>query len=473
MKLLYLISRIGGLDGTALQYNNYVKMFRKVFGISVYTITGKINEEFGPFRERENMILFPELSVEDETRNFLYANSFKGKFSRDSWFPVFEKSMESIYDMLKKTISEISPEIVVMHNLFSFAHFHIAAGVALRRIVREFPGIKFVSMAPDSDFERKERLGMMEEEIVGLLSSNKKLPGPVYAENIYHVVLNSSQMRQFVEDYNIPESHVFKVPDFEDFYTMYRLEFRKDFMPLLEKNHLSFIDGAIKYTEKKCSEDDFYILFAVRPVERKKIIPSMLIAKLLLSDKINGRMLKFVITHPDREENGDYMQKIAAFAESEKLDLIYLGERIKLRKQEDSDFTLDEVYFHLSKMKTVGFVGSSAGGWENVTVELSKHSIPVFVNPELPSFKDMVSLGLDFKELPISEVKDIDTGNKKDLSAILRNPRVSSFKKEFIKIITNPDYKAKIVSNNFAVSESKLSLNSAASKWNAIFERIK
>ena len=101
---------------------------------------------------------------------------------------------------------------MIVHNLLSLRHLHPAAAIAIKEIIEENPERSFVSFAPDSDWERLEKLEQVKKSVKRLIAceSGDGL-GPYSYNNLYHLVLNPVQKKVFNEIYGIAKEKIFEI----------------------------------------------------------------------------------------------------------------------------------------------------------------------------------------------------------------------------------------------------------------------
>jgi len=466
-----ILMRSGGLDGVAIQADEYSAMLTECIDVDVKLITGlderSYNSEDAPppptvierldFNHPDSILLFGnEFTMGPETEGVK-------KLSDNEWCELFELHKNSIRDDIDKIISNIpysSP--VIIFNLLSLRHAHPAAAAALREIIEKHQNRAFLSHAADPDAERPEKISRIKPFILKYISANtmdkEYSGGPYKMDNLYHIVLNPKQRENFLYKYMIKSDHVFEMPDFLEFDNESPCIPNKPdegFKEYLESKCIFADDDKYQYSTAPISDDAVYFLSPVRPVYRKRIKEAMMVA--YHYGNIRNKSVVFVITHPDIDDRQYFMETVK-FANAMGVQYVHLGESFTTKK-------LSYVYRNFAALNTVGVVASSAGGWENALNELAAACIPFFMSISLNSFKtltekmDIEAYGMDFSGLS----NLFKTGLSEKLSGIdLSGIAYMQSLVEWIDETLDPDIRERIVVNNFNQAYKFLSQKAAA-----------
>jgi len=410
-----ILMRMGGLDGVAMQKKEYRHLLNSI-DISVHAITGLLEKEFDtpdPIGHRETII--PELDFYHPDSQLLFANQFTEgdekegieEISDSEWLTLLEKHKEIIKNAIDSVLQKIPNNTpVIVYNLVSLRHAQPAAALALKELIEKYPNRGFLSHAADPDAERPEKIARIKEHCLKKISCKPEdqpySGGPYNANNLYHIVLNPIQRNNFINKYNIPENHIFEIPDFMQFASS-----TPQILPQPKEIFLNFLAGqrvkpngtSYQYEHERnnnaeVDSDTIFFLSPVRPVYRKQLKEAMVVAKQYAISR--NKKVAFVVTHPNIDDKV-YFQKTVEFADALNLDYYHLGERFTLK-------TLDYVYENMAPMNTIGLVASNAGGWENALNEMAHASIPFFMNNKLNSFKPITekigikTFGTDFMD---------------------------------------------------------------------------
>ena len=477
-----ILMRSGGLDGVAIQADEYYAMLTNCIGVDAKIISGLDertsydSDDIPPpptiierlnFNHPDSLLLFGnEFTMGPET------NGVK-QISEQEWCELFERHKNSIRNDIDKIISEIPHNTpVIVFNLLSLRHAHPAAAVALREIIEKYPNRAFLSHAADPDAERPEKISRIKPFVLKYISANKMdeeySGGPYKMDNLYHIVLNPKQHENFLYKYMIKADHVFEMPDF--------LEFESDTPVIPDKPD----DGFIDYISSKCifaendhyqystvpiPDDAVYFLSPVRPVYRKRIKEAMLVAYHYGISR--DKTVVFVVTHPDIDDRQYFMETVK-FANAMGVHYVHLGESFSMQK-------LNYVYKNFSALNTVGVVASAAGGWENALNELAASCIPFFMSITLNSFKtltehmDIKTYGMDFSGLSnLFKTGLAERISGVDLSGIAYMQNLI----EWIDETMDPKKREKIVVHNFNQAYKYLSQEAAAKRLIKSFQSV-
>lgn len=387
-----ILMRNGGLDGVALQAREYRHLLNRL-DIGVHVMTGRCETKFStenPIGHKQTVITRLDFYHKDSM--LLFANQFKygvekegvEEISDDKWHEIFAVHKEKIKKSIDKILKEIPHNTPVMvYNLVSLRHAHPAAAVAIYELMLKYPNRAFISHSADPDAERPEKINRIKKEMLTVISANppdkEYSGGPYNLPNLYHIVLNPTQRDNFINKYGIPKEHVFEIPDFLDFPSpepVYLHYPKKIFLEFLSNCCLKRHKSSYKYINRPIDKDTIYFISPVRPVYRKCLKESMLVAQ-QYGKKFNKDVV-FVVTHPDSDDKQYFLETIE-FAESIDLPYFHLGERFTLG-------SLDTVYENMAALHSIGVVASCAGGWENALNEMARACIPFYMNSKLNSY---------------------------------------------------------------------------------------
>jgi hypothetical protein len=403
-----IIMRTGGLDGVALQVREYRYLLNHL-NIKVFTITGRAEGSSGPLDPiGQKHKVISRLDFRHKDTRLLFANQFTegpekediSRINKEEWLELFETHKAIIKKKLDSILRFIPGNMpVFIFNLVSLRHAHPAAAVALKEIIEKYQERGFISHSADPDAERPEKIERIKdfalEKISAALPGQEYSGGPYRMKNLYHIVLNPTQKRNFINKYKVPSGRVFEIPDFLEFKSRKPLITSfpsKIFMDYLSDRALKPAKDSYTYSRAQISRKMLFFLSPVRPVYRKRIKESMLAA--FQYGKKNNIDVAYVVTHPNKDDM-DYFLKTVEFADRLGLKYYHLGQTFSLK-------TLENVYDNFVPLKTIGVVSSSSGGWENALNEMARAGIPFYMNVRLNSFLPLtrkigiISHGTDF-----------------------------------------------------------------------------
>ena len=487
MDLTYpvIIMRTGGLDGVALQAREYRHLLNNI-DISVHVITGRCETKFAPANPiGHRQTIVSRLDFYDKISQTLFSNQFESgdeinpklpTLSEAEWIEMFDEHKEKIkrrIDSVLKKIEHNTP--VLVYNLVSLRHAQPAAAMAIKELMQKYPNRAFLSHAADPDAERPEKIRRIKQFVLPFLSANEMdqtySGGPFHFDNLYHIVLNPTQRDNFINKYNIPDNHVFEIPDFLEFPSpepVRKMFPKRIFLTFMSRCCIQLHKKSYKYINRPVGKDTLYFLSPVRPVYRKRLKEAMLIAKKY--GETHGREAVFVVTHPNKDDK-NYFMDIIKFAHEIELPFYHLGKSFSLD-------TLDAVYENLAALDTIGVVASSAGGWENALNEMARACIPFFMDRTLNSYKPLTeeikikTLGTAFA--PYSDLIEKTTPEKLksiDLSSINETEKIFLWLEEMLQ--ANPRHE--VVEHNYRKAYDYLSHEATLARLvkgiNYIYER--
>jgi hypothetical protein len=476
-----IIMRTGGLDGVALQAREYRHLLNKL-DINVHVITGACQTKFAPSNpigHKQTMV--SRLDFHHNDSMLLFANQFtrgselKGveKISSRHWLELFEYHKGKIFKRIDKILSSIPHNTpVLIYNLVSLRHAHPAAAVALLEIMKKYPNRAFISHSADPDAERPEKIERIKDFVLRKISADPTKDeysgGPYNLPNLYHIVLNPTQRKSFLKKYEIPENHIFEIPDFLDFPSsepFIRIAPRKIFVKYLSERRLKSKGDSYKYESGHIDKDTLIFISPVRPVYRKRLKEAMLLVREY--GHICGKEIIFIVTHPNTDDK-HYFAKTIKFAEKIDLPYYHLGEDFSLE-------TLDLVYENLAAFSSVGIIASAAGGWENALNEMARFCIPFCMDSKLNSFKPLTgeigikTHGIDFSQITPG-VEKIKKSRYKAGQFVSEPFMIDAFK--WIDKMFNPQKRKKLVEHNYRKAYDYLSHDATMPKLVKSIEHV-
>ena len=465
-----IIMRHGGLDGVALQKEEYFGLLQKL-EIGMHVVSGRQERAYTPEESKGRAFTIVErLDFHHPDSKLLFANQFEHgpetegveRIDEARWREIFEVHRREIHDAIDAVLRAIPRNTpVLVYNLVSLRHAHPAAAVALRDLMREHPQRGFLSHSADPDAERPEKIERIHDWALEVISANEPDEpyngGPYREPNLWHIVLNPTQRANFVLKYDVPSEQVFEIPDF--------LEFPGKEPPVAaapEPGYLEEIaakavvpDGdGFRYQSTQLDARTVFFLSPVRPVYRKRLIEAMLVAHAYGVSR--GEHVAFVVTHPNLDDPPYFLETVR-FAAGLGLTYLHLDEPSLER--------LDRVYANLAPLRTVGMVASSAGGWENALNEMARWCIPFVMAARLNSYPpltrqmDMKTFGMRFRFLTdLSRLKPPEVLRTLDLTIA---PHVTPLLR-WIDRALDPGLRRELVEHNYRNARRHLGLRPTA-----------
>jgi len=465
-----IIMRHGGLDGVALQKEEYFGLLQKL-DIDMHVVSGRQERAYTEEESRGRAFTIVErLDFHHPASKLLFANQFRegpetegvARIDKGEWLKLFAEHRRAIYEAIDEVLRSIPRNTpVLVYNLVSLRHAHPAAAVALRDLMRKYPKRGFLSHSADPDAERPEKIERIHDWALEVISANEPGEpyngGPYREPNLSHIVLNPTQRANFVLKYDVPSEQVFEIPDF--------LEFPGKEPPIAAAPEAGFLeeiaakavvpDGdGFRYEGTAIDEETVFFLSPVRPVYRKRLIEAMQVAHAYAVSR--QERVAFVVTHPNLDDPS-YFRETVRFAAGLGLTYLHLDEPTIER--------LDRVYENLAPLRTAGIVASSAGGWENALNEMARWCIPFAMAARLNSYPpltrqmDVKTFGMRFRFLtdlgrikPVEAIRDLDLTIAPHMTPLLK----------WIDQALDPMSRRELVEHNYRCARRHLGLRPTA-----------
>ncbi|MFQ5631489.1 MAG: hypothetical protein ACE5I1_22185, partial [bacterium] len=392
---LILIMRHGGLDGVALQMQEYLRVLNEI-GLHTHILSGRKETQFGGHTANGLYdTVIDTLDFYHPDSQLLFANGFTHgpetsgveSISQAEWMRIFARHKSSIQEAIEDKLQQLPAQFpILIYNLLSLRHAQPAAAVAIKELIEKYSDRVFISHAADPDAERPEKTSRMKDFALKAISANDPAMsysgGPYSFPNLYHIVINPTQRDNFVNKHSIPKDHVFMIHDFLEFESSEPAIAEAqtpEFVDYLARNTLSPNGKMHRYTANQLTEDTVYFLSPVRPVYRKRLKEAMVVAHEY--GRSRGKKVAFVVTHPNIDDK-QYFAESVVFASQLGIQYIHLGEKFTID-------TLSYVYKNMAALPSVGIVASSAGAWENALNEMAHACIPFIMSETLNSYKPL------------------------------------------------------------------------------------
>lgn len=475
-----IIMRHGGLDGVALQKHEYRALLNEM-GIFLHVIAGREEKEYSSIQRHGQLrTIIRELDFFHSDSKLLYGNAFRNgsetegikEISASEWIALYDFHRKKIRDQIERVLLNVPDNTpVIIYNLLSLRHLHPAAALAIRELVEKYPNRGFLSHSADPDAERPERISRLKSFVLKLISANSpERPysgGPYNMDNLYHIVLNPTQKKKFLEAYGIPEDHIFEIPDFLEFKSEKRCIQKvpqPGFTDFLCRNSVYPVGETYCYQKKEFQKNAIFFLSPVRPIKRKCLKEAMTAA--FCYGRSRNKEIVFIVTHPDIDER-PYFVETVRFAASFNLHYIHLGKNFSLE-------ALNYAYTNLSALPTIGVIASNAGGWENGLNEMANSCIPFFMSDQLNSFEPISkkmgikTFGMDFHPLEKMVDRYPEGGTK-----LIGLPETGQMKELFTWIdgVLDKKDRKSVVEHNYQRAYQHLSSNAIAVRlWRLIWK---
>ncbi len=387
MRIGFVIGRIGGVDGVALETEKWLQVLRRM-GHTCKVLTGDLEGKL------DDVTVAPAFSFDHPATIRIQDKAF-GRM------PATEAGLKSEVDEVTKAIEQellawIDREkldCLVSENANALP-FHLAMGLAIQRVLER---TKLLGVTHDHDFlwERGDRYKTSYAYVQEILDKCF----PIREPNVVHAVINKAAQDTLVRKLGIEK--VVVVPNVMDF--------DKPFGQLDAYN-------ADLRQELGVTDDDILLFQITRVVRRKGIETAIDLVAGLRDPKV-----KLVITGSDRDDDSGYLEELRQRACN--LDVqdrvLFASARFDNQRRIQNGqkiYALHDGYAHAAAMTYF----STYEGFGNAFVEAVVAKVPVFVNDYKPVYwPDIGSLG--FKTVLIEDAK-LTPQAIKDAERVLHDP---------------------------------------------------
>lgn len=424
MKIGFIIGRIGGVDGVALEAEKWIVVLKKM-GHEVYILSGQFQQwEIDP----EHDTLVVEMS-------FFSPESFwsqrKAFFRPDTNIDELNEHLELysaiISDKIIAWAREKGLDLLISENASALpSHLEMGKGIAT---AVENLGIPTITHDHDFAWERGDRYISPHDDINEMVSQYFPLQLP----NSFHAVINLNAQKTLKDKFGRDSIVVPNVMDFD-------LEFGR----LSDKNKFLPRDLGLNEADK--------LLFQItRIVERKGIEVAI-----DLIHRLNEKHVKLIITGDYKDDEGSiyYNELVNQIHELKLMNKVIFASHIIHNKGligngSERNYSLSDAYAHATA--TTYF--STYEGFGNAFVESVLARVPVFVNNYIPVYwPDIGSKGFKTVMLENNELTD---------KAV----------KEMHEIIFNDKLNAEIGEYNFQLGKKYFSYSTLQEKLEELIDR--
>ena len=386
MKIGIIISRIGGVDGVALETEKWIDILKKL-GHEIFILSGKfVNWKKGRTHNTTFPLLyfFSEEILREQEKVF-----FNPDDSPDEIIEEIEENSNIIERRINRWVKDNKIDCILSENA-SALPCHIAMGLGIKKFAEKE---NFPIICHDHDFywERGDRYISKHFEINKLIKDTF----PLILPNAKHAVINTFGKETFRDKFSTDSILVPNVMDFEN----------------------PFINNTTKKGERKFFKDigigrgKKVLLQATRIVKRKGIDTAI---KLL--DKLNDNKLSLIITGSfNDDEYAVYYKSLVELIKKYNLrdNVIFAANKIK------GEVPLPEAY----KISDVTTYFSTYEGFGNAFVESVVAKKPVFVNNYKPVY--MQDIGDKGFKTVMLEDNNLTDESVKQMEEIIYNERLS------------------------------------------------
>ena len=356
MKVGFIIGRIGGVDGVALETEKWAQVLRRM-GHEVFTLAGAYE---GEPQNRECEDLLPTLSfgsrycLREQEKAY-----FGGEGGENELLASIHAEAGRIGRGIEQWVAARDLDVVIPENACALP-CHIAMGLGIKMAV-EKTGTRTITHDHDFAWERGERYVSPYEALNSLVAELFPLRLP----NSIHAVINSAAHLTLKSRFGRSSVVVPNVMDFDIPYGLpsrFNRSMRKDL---------------------GLAEEDFLLFQVTRIVRRKGIEVAI-----DLVHRLDDPRVKLVITGSHEDDTGGYFQELNEQVLRLKLDgqvvfaERFIGNESRTRPDGRKIYSLSDAYAHARACTYF----STYEGFGNAFVESVLSKTPIFLNNYEPVY---------------------------------------------------------------------------------------
>ncbi|MCB9708371.1 MAG: glycosyltransferase family 4 protein [Myxococcales bacterium] len=387
MRIGFIIGRIGGVDGVALETEKWIHVLRRM-GHHIAIITGELQGDV------ENVTVVPALSFGSPTAVSIQKKAFFGAPATEAeLLSELERDSQAIEQELYTWATREKLDYLVSENANALP-FHATLGRAIKRLI-ERTGIPCVSHDHDFYWERGSRYETPHACVLSLLKDCY----PIDAPNVKHAVINKAAKAYLEQHLGITDTIV--VPNVMDFDAPF--------------GQSDAYNSDLR-TELGLAAEDVLLFQITRIVRRKGIETAVELVHRLADPKV-----KLIVTGTDEDDTSGYLAELKQQAKRLKIEtqVIFAGAHFANHRQQSDGkkiYALHDGYAHADAMTYF----STYEGFGNAFVEAVVAKVPIFVNNYKPVYwPDIGSLGFQTVQIENSELSDEAVEH---MRRILRDP---------------------------------------------------
>jgi len=348
-----IITRIGGVDGVALETEKWIKVFERM-GHNLKVLSGELERPFPNVTVLEELGLYHPFCTTEQEGAF-----FQSDMSEKSLMELLKEHSAFLQKRIQEWMLSNSIDCLVSQNI-SALPCHLSAGVALAQAAIE-TGVYTVLHLHDFYWERGERYTSPYLGVKRLLQEYFPPKGEIFK----HVVINTYNKERLERDFAAESVVVPNVMDFDVNFGQ-RDDYNEDFP-----------------SEMGFSRDDLVLSQVTRIVRRKGIETAVELVK-----RLQDKRVRLLITGLATDDPGCvyYNELLRMVEEAGVADgVLFVGERVghaRTRVNGKKIYSLSDVYAHTRACTYF----STYEGFGNAFVEACAARVPVFVNDYEPVY---------------------------------------------------------------------------------------
>jgi glycosyltransferase involved in cell wall biosynthesis len=409
----FISTRFSGTDGVSLEARKWAEVLSRS-GHQCFWFAGKLDTAAG------SSMLVPEAFFEHEENRWIQQQVF-GKRSRGRDVTNrIQQMKERLKDRLYAFLEQYQIDVIVAQNCLTIP-MHVPLGLALTEVIAE---TCLPTIAHHHDFYwERDRFA------ISAIPDYLEMAFPPRANNIQHVVINSSAREQLAHRDGITS---FVIPNVLDFQVS----------PPTADDFTSSLRTDIGLTEA-----DVLILQPTRIVSRKGIEHAIELVRRLKDPKY-----KLVVSHDAGDEGLDYQEFLIDYASGVGVDMRIVSRQVSTLRSEDKAtgkrYTLGDVYLHADLVT----YPSLYEGFGNAFLEAIYFRKPLLVNRYSIYIRDIEPKGFNVVEMDGYITR-----------AVVEEVR---------KILEDTAYRQEMVERNFALGQKYFSYEVLERKLHYLLSNI-
>ena len=410
----FISTRFAGTDGVSLETAKWADVFEQV-GFSCFYFAGEFD------RKPECSFLVEEAHFQHPEIKNIFRKCFGTRVRARLVTRKIYELKRQLKDRLYEFIEKFEIDLLVPENVLTIP-LNIPLGIALTEVISE-TGMPTIAHHHDFFWERQHFMTNAAWEYLNMAF-------PPHLPTIEHVVINSSADNQLSLRTGISSTIIPNVMDFEN-----PPPIAGDFEScgLDPENQAPAVDDYSADVRQALgvADDELLILQPTRVVKRKGIEHAIELVNRL------GVKAKLIISHASGDEGYDYERRVREYSKLMKVDTYFVSNIINEQRGLTTNgrkiYTLEDVYPHADLVT----YPSTFEGFGNAFLEAVYFCRPIVVNTYSIYTMDIKPKGF--------EVIEID-GYVSD--AAIREAR---------KVLTDPDYRSKMVKRNYETAQKYFS----------------
>lgn len=425
MRIGFIIGRIGGVDGVALEAEKWIEVLKRM-GHEIFIVSGQFQERK---MDPETETLIPEMSFHSPESFWSQKKAFFfPETNPDELIEHINLYAKLIYKKLMTWAREKRIELIISENASSLPA-HLEMGIAVKNAIAKL-GIPAITHDHDFAWERDLRYVSPHEHINNFIEE----VFPLRLPNSWHAVINTNAQITLREKFNRDSLVVPNVMDFNIPFGM-----------ATEKNKCLH-----NYLGYDCKKD--ILLFQITRIVSRKGIETAI----RLIDKLQNKNIKLVITGSAADDEGNlYYNSLVNLIHDLKLgQQVRFASHLFHNKGLSSDnadvrFSLSDAY----AQATACTYFSTYEGFGNAFVEAVLAKKPIFVNNYKPVYWP-------------------DIGSKGFKTVMLEDNELTDEKVNQIRqIISNKKLAAEIADYNFELGKKYFSFDTLKEKLELLIQK--